>query len=118
MQIHSKNKELEETVARMTQIPDVPFGFRLHSVILDQSNTDNLKILYHPKKSAKIDLEYLKKDYMTTMETLGWDFINQFESQHEFLLNFVKPGNIWCQVRFDQNNMLTVWLVSEKKDRF
>lgn len=115
---NSNTEELEETVARITHIPDAPFGLRLHNIVHDQIHPDNVQILYRLLKKAIIDRPDLKTFYMTNMEILGWDLVNQFESEQELLLMFVRPGNIWCLVHFDQHNVLSVVLISEKKDRF
>lgn len=116
-QAQHNDHDLIETVAGMTHIPDVPFGFRLCKLVHDQNSSENMQIVYHPKKSVQIDKQNVKKVYMTEMETLGWDFINQFENEHELLLMFVRPGNIWCHIRLDENNILTALILSEKKDR-
>ena len=106
-----------ETVAGMTHIPDAPFGFRLHKLVRDVENPQNVQICYKVKKSVKVELHDVKKMYMTEMETLGWDLMNHFENEHELLLIFVRPANILCHVRVDETNNVTILILGEKKDR-
>lgn len=119
LSLNLKNKDLDEVVAGLTFIPDTPFGFCVHSVKRDvQDSEDAFKVVYHAKKSAKIDLQDLKKSYRTEMELLGWDFVNQFEDESELLLIFARPLHVLCQVRFDRDNFLTILVLKNKKDRF
>ena len=55
--------QLEESVARMTHIPDAPFGFRLQAVIPDQNNEQNVQIVYYPVNGVTVDSAAVKKNY-------------------------------------------------------
>ncbi len=105
---------LEESVARMTQIPDAVFGFRLQAVIPDQEHEENVQIVYHPVKGSLIDLEMVKKYYDMEMEILGWDLVSNFKSTDELCLLFSRPGNVWCQIILSHENILTVMLLTKK----
>ncbi|MBP6891995.1 hypothetical protein KBB68_00280 [Candidatus Babeliales bacterium] len=106
-----RTTQLEESVARMTHIPDAPFGFRLQAVIPDQTNPESVQIVYHPVKSLMVDLDVVKKNYEIEMEILGWQLISTFESMEELFLMFKRPGNVWCQIFLSHENILTVMIL-------
>ncbi len=103
--------QLEESVARMTHVPDAPLGFYLQAVIPDQTNEENVQIVYCPGKGVSVDADVVKKNYEIEMETLGWQLISTFESMEELFLMFVRPGNIWCQIILSHENILTVMVL-------
>ncbi|OGB86474.1 hypothetical protein A3J41_02870 [candidate division TM6 bacterium RIFCSPHIGHO2_12_FULL_38_8] len=109
--------ELEETVARMSYIPDAPFGFRLQGVVYDQHNPKNVQILYRSAKKISIDFKDLRQTYLASMEMLGWDFVSEYVNADELFLLFSRPGKMWCQVRCEQNILTVVMMVGQKKDR-
>lgn len=106
-----RTTQLEESVARMTHVPDVPFGFRLQAVIPDQANPESVQIVYHPVKGVSIDSDVVKKNYEIEMEILGWQLVSTFESMEELFLMFKRPGNVWCQVVLSHENILTVMIL-------
>ena len=110
----AKISQLEESVARMTQIPDALFGFRLQAVIPDQIHEENVQIVYHPIKGSSIDAAMVKKYYEIEMEVLGWQVASAYQSADELLLLFSRPKNIWCQVMLSHENILTVLLLTKK----
>lgn len=109
------NTQLEESVARMTHIPDAPLGFRLQAVIPDQNNAENVQIVYYPAKGILIDSASVKKYYEIEMETFGWQQLSTFESMDELFLIFQRPGNVSCQVMLSHENILTVMILQSIK---
>jgi len=115
-------QQLQETVARVTHIPDVPFGFKVLKVVYDvtspaqsKSVSGNIQIMYQPLKTAKIDNAILKKWYETEMETLGWDSMSQFQTDQDVLLVFKRPGNVMCNISIDRQHMVSITLLQIKK---
>lgn len=127
---HSKIKmniddaqQLQETVARVTHIPDIPFGFKVLKVMRDvtpslesKAQGDNIQILYQPLRTTKVVLAQLKQWYETEMETLGWDCMSQFQTDHDLLLVFKRPGNVMCHIMIDQQHMITITLLQVIKN--
>lgn len=115
-------KLLQETVARVTHVPDVPFGFKVLKIMHDTTPSlelnvvsDNIQIVYQPFKTAKIDNAVLKKWYETEMEMLGWDCMSQFQTDQDILLIFKRPGNVVCNIVIDLQHMITITLLQVKK---
>lgn len=110
-----KDVQLQEMAARVTSIPDTPFGFYLHRVIYDENNNSNCQIQYRLLKKTQFDVQSLKESYLADMEIFGWDCLSQFLVENEMVLLFKRPGGVMCQVCFDPNNFLTVTLLNTKK---
>jgi hypothetical protein len=107
----AQTTQLEESVARMTHIPDAPFGFRLQAVIPDQKNPESVQIVYYPIKGVSIDADAVKKNYEIEMEVLGWQLVSTFESVDELYVMFKRPGNVSCHVILSHENILTVMVL-------
>ena len=100
----TKTSQLQEMIARITTIPDTPFGFYVYRVISDEINNSNCQIQYRLLKKIQLDIQALKQSYIVDMETFGWDCISQFLAENEMVLLFKRPGNLMCQICLDHNN--------------
>lgn len=111
--IEKSNVDLQEMVARLTQIPDVPLGFEVFQVVYDDVDVENVQIQYRltKKNASAVDLVQLQKVYQADMELLGWNCLKCFNTEQSIFLLFNKPSGSYCQVAFDQDKILKVTLL-------
>lgn len=118
-QSYLKQKEdsfaLQESIARISDIPDGPVGFKVKEVEKDESNPDNVRIEYKAKRKEAVQLEDIKKLYCSNMELLGWDLTSIFEGQ-ELLMLFEKPRGKKCVVSLRRDGCLMVTILGKKRD--
>lgn len=113
--------ELQEVVDRITSIPDTPFGFVPIQIYYDQSQNDNIQIVYVPIKSNKQSFEQivdvLFRGYEMSMETLGWNLMHRMHVQNSLMLLFNRPDKTLCQINFNADKVLTVTLFYDHSNK-
>jgi len=109
------NFELQESVARLTMIPEAPLGFMVERVTQDAKEPSSSQIQYRLTKKRVVDLELLQSSYLADMELLGWNCVSQFCGTDEMILLFERPGGFLSQVSYNHNSGLRVTILSKKK---
>lgn len=112
MQKHqNKALQLQESVARLSEIPDTPLHVVIQKVLKSEQNPDNLQIFCEFSKMPRNDL---KSFYMGEMERLGWKLDAEYEGM-EHLLNFSKPDGSICLLSFRDKHQLVITLIKKKE---
>ncbi|HSW76771.1 MAG TPA: hypothetical protein VLG50_06985 [Candidatus Saccharimonadales bacterium] len=106
---------LQELLARLSDLPDVPYGYQVKKIEKDQRNPDSVFIEYQANKKDCVQHEDIKKMYYSSMELLGWNFVSEFQGQ-EILLFFERPRGKKCIISLRQDGYLIVFVLSKKGD--
>ena len=85
---------LQESIARLSDIPDAPLETVALKVVKSEQVPDNLQIFYSFDSLSKRDI---KTFYIEEMERLGWQLHFGFDGDED-VLEFVKPSGIVCLV--------------------
>ncbi|MFA5998531.1 MAG: hypothetical protein WC747_00725 [Candidatus Babeliales bacterium] len=107
---------LQESIARLCDIPDGPVGFKVKEVEKDEGNSDNVRIEYKARKKEVVQLEDIKKLYSCNMELLGWNLTSIFDGQDELLMLFERPRGKKCIVSLRLDGCLIVTILGKKRD--
>lgn len=109
--------DLQEKVARITEIPDAPMGYKVYYMVTSADNVSDFQIQYKPIKKKVYSLDDLKKSYLADMEILGWQSVGVFQGGNEkggeLILLFKRPSGRMCQVRIDEYEIISVTLFSK-----
>ena len=106
---------LQETIARLSDVPDTPVGFKIKKIEKDESNPDNVRIEYLAKKKDLVQSEDIKHLYCSNMELLGWNLIAMFDGP-DLLLLFERPRGKKCIVSLHRDGYLMVSILGKKRD--
>ncbi|MCX5923673.1 MAG: hypothetical protein NTU89_03865 [Candidatus Dependentiae bacterium] len=106
---------LQESVARISQLPDCPFGFEVKKIVTDENNSENLQIFYQSTNKDLIDYRMIKDSYSSDMELLGWNLSYEFGGP-DLILMFVKPSGKACMISLRSGGKLVVSILSKKRD--
>lgn len=101
---------LQESVARLSDIPDVPLPVIIKKITYAQQDSDQLQICC---EMAGIDAEELCSYYEAGMERLGWSLQSSCNAQ-ERLLVFVKPGGSLCVISLRDNQGMVITMMKKK----
>jgi hypothetical protein len=106
---------LQESIARISQLPDCPFGFEVKKIVTDDNCSENLQIIYQSIDKELVDYHLIKDSYCSDMELLGWNLSYEFEGQ-DLLLLFVKPSGKTCMISLRSGGKLVVAILDKKRD--
>lgn len=102
---------LQESIARLSSIPDVPLGVQVKNIIKLENDPDSLQVFcYYGSMKAKD----LKIFYNEEMERIGWRLIAEYDGA-EILLNFEKPSGIICVISIRMDRQLVITLITKKE---
>jgi len=106
---------LQESVARISDLPDGPFGFDVKKIVKDDSNKENIQIYYQAKNKEAVDYNEIRNSYCSDMELLGWNLASMFDGE-ELILIFVRPLGKTCVISLRAHGKLVVAILNKKKD--
>lgn len=104
---------LQESVARISQLPDCPFGFDIKKIVVDENNPENVQLYYQATDKESIDYHQVKDSYCSDMELLGWNRTCEFDGQ-DLILVFVKPSGKTCVISLRSGGKLVVAILNKK----
>ncbi len=104
---------LQESLARIPDLPDGPFGFEVKKMISDDQNPENVQIFYQALDKETVNCDQIKDSYCSDMELLGWKLASVFEGQ-DMILVFVRPSGNMCVISLRQGGKLVVALLGKK----
>lgn len=103
--------ELQESIARISIIPDVPLAVSIVNIVKSEENPNDLQIFCHYGSMLK---KILKSFYIEEMERFGWNLIHQCDGQ-ELLLLFENPQGITCVVSIRDKKQLVITILQKKE---
>lgn len=106
----NQNVLLQESIARLACIPDVPLGVQVQSVIKAEQDPDSVQLFC---RYGAVAQKYLKSFYIEEMERIGWKLLSEHDGE-EVLLLFEKPSGAVCSVSIRDNKKLVVTLLYKK----
>lgn len=110
VELEKEAQVLQESVARISDIPDVPLPVVIKKIIYAPQDSDQLQIFCDMTGVDKIELcSY----YEAGMERLGWDF-QGFCSAQEELLVFAKPSGSLCVLSLRDNQRMVITIMKKK----
>lgn len=101
---------LQESVARILDIPDVPLPIIIKNVTYASSESDQLQMFCDLAGMSRSDLYAY---YEGEMERLGWSLQGAYDGQ-EGLLVFVKPGGSLCVISIRGQNDMVITIIKKK----
>lgn len=113
----SHTLEFQEKLARITEIPDAPMGYKVCYIVTGVDNVSDFQIQYKPIKKSVYNILDLKKTYVADMEILGWQSVGVFQAEKEkgdeLILLFKRPSGRMCQIHIDEYQVINVTLFSK-----
>lgn len=103
---------MEESIARLSMIPDVPFGIEVLDVIKSKSNPNAVQVIC--KYTISQSIEDLKSFYLQEMERLGWKLQAEYEG-NEIILLFVKAEVYSCMISIRKKQEFVITLLVKKE---
>jgi len=104
---------LQESLARISDLPDGPFGFQVKKMITDQQSPENVQIFYQALDKDTVDYNKIKESYCGDMELLGWKLDSVFDGQ-DMILVFVRPSGKMCMISLRHGGKLVVVMLGKK----
>ena len=102
---------LQESIARLSNIPDVPIGVYVRNIVKSDQDPDSVQIFCHYGSMSAQDLKCF---YFEEMERVGW----KLKAEHagvEYLLYFAKPSGDICIVSIRGCQQLVITLMIKKE---
>lgn len=107
----SRNAQaLQESVARIVDIPDVPLPIIIKDITYASLESDQLQIYCD---LAGMNRSELYAYYEGEMERLGWSLQGAYDGQ-EGLLIFVKPGGSLCVLSIRDQGRMVITIIKKK----
>lgn len=106
---------LEESVARIADIPDAPLGFEVKQVVQDLFSKPSTQIVYQAKSSNFSKMQDVEKSYMRDMESLGWRYSGCFQSEKEIIMIFERPRGKKCVAILNDSGVFKVTITTKKE---
>ena len=100
-----KHSHVQESLARLADIPDVPMYVHVKNVLKDDENPNQTQIIC--TFGTGIKRQDLKKFYIEEMERLGWGLLLESAMQ-DIILVFHKPDGRYCVVSVQGQSELVV----------
>lgn len=101
---------LQESVARLSDIPDVPLPVMIKKIENTNAEQDQLQIICDVYDISRADLYSY---YEGEMERLGWQLQGSYDQQ-EGLLVFVKPGGSLCVISLRDHQQMIITIMKKK----
>lgn len=103
-------RALQESVARMLDIPDVPLPVVIKNITYASPESDQLQICCDMAGMNKVELYAY---YEGEMERLGWSLQGAYDGL-EGMLVFVKPGGSLCVISIRDHKCMVITVIKKK----
>ena len=96
---YEKEQQLQEAIARLSDIADTPLNAIVSAIEYDSQDPEQFKMICKASFDERYDIA---QSYKAEMERLGWGLHAQFDTAHELMLVFEKPGKKFCLLSFEK----------------
>ncbi|MBM18148.1 MAG: hypothetical protein CL947_03735 [Epsilonproteobacteria bacterium] len=103
----TKQNNVHELLARMSDIPDMPFSVKVTDCSKSESNPNSVQIQGIYRQSSQSDIvDY----YIEGMERCGWDLKSSYIGDEAILL-FSRPSGTYCSISVRRKRQLCITIL-------
>lgn len=95
--------ELQESIARLNDIPDLPLQARVQNVMPSQQNSEDMQIICD---AGLLGWDDVQNYYEQEMERFGWDLQALYRSDRESLIVFRKASGSLCIISLKDKQLV------------
>lgn len=101
----TKMYELQESIARLVDIPDVPLQCKIIAIAESEQGSSEFQLICDCALMLHADIiSYYKEE----MERIGWQLQSEYDREGEALLVFIKPGGSVCTVSLRDHQRVVI----------